>query len=46
MTLVVGPHISVGKDELTFDISSKTPRLIEYNHIETHQFPEHWRHLV
>ncbi len=46
VTPVVGPHISVGKDKLTFAISSRTPKLIEYNHIETHQLPEHWKHLI
>ncbi|MGM7682364.1 DUF3888 domain-containing protein [Cytobacillus sp. Hm23] len=43
---VVGPHISVGKDRLKFDISAGKAELIEFMHLETHQLPEHWQHIL
>lgn len=43
---VVGPHISVGKDRLTFDIGAGGPKLIHYEHLETHDLPKHWQHII
>jgi Protein of unknown function (DUF3888) len=46
-TPVVGPHISVGKDRLTFEISPTiTPgqiKLKKFEHLETHELPPHWQ---
>lgn len=46
VTPVIGPHISVGKDRLTYDVGSGQPKLIGYEHIETHSLPENWEHIV
>ncbi len=49
VTPVVGPHISVGKDRLTFGISPTLPgqiRLKEYKHLETHELPPNWQHII
>lgn len=48
-TPVVGPHISVGKDRMSFEISptiSEKVKLIDYNHLETHQLPPNWQHIL
>ncbi|MUK90515.1 DUF3888 domain-containing protein [Ornithinibacillus sp. L9] len=42
---VVGPHISVGKDRLTYEIGAKAV-LFEHEHLETHELPEHWKHII
>lgn len=45
----VGPHISVGKDSLTFDISPKNPnnvKLLDWKHLKDPQeadFPPNWK---
>lgn len=49
LTPVVGPHISVGKDRLTFEISPVIPGLIKLNkfeHLETHELPPHWQDII
>lgn len=49
ITPVVGPHISVGKDRLSFEISPTLPgqvRLKEYKHLETHDLPPNWQHII
>lgn len=47
---VVGPHISVGKDRLTFRITPEIPsnqvRLLDYEHLETHELPSKWQHII
>lgn len=43
---VVGPHISVGKDRLTFYISPGKVNLEQFKHIETHQLPPNWQHII
>lgn len=46
---VVGPHISVGKDRLILEISPMFPeqiKLVEYTHLETHDLPPNWKHIV
>lgn len=48
-TPVVGPHISVGKDRLTFEIAPTIPeqvKLEKYEHLETHELPPHWQHII
>jgi hypothetical protein len=47
VTPVVGPHISVGEDRLTFEISSGPKvKLVEYTHVKTHELPPHWQDIV
>ncbi|WP_164472667.1 DUF3889 domain-containing protein [Cohnella candidum] len=49
VTPVVGPHISVGKDKITFEISPKFPnsvKLASFQHLETHTLPQHWQDIV
>lgn len=43
VTPVIGPHIAVGKDRLTFEIGGETT-LTTYEHIETYELPNHWQH--
>ncbi len=43
---VVGPHISVGKDRLTFDIGSGMTKLTEFKHLETHELPPNWQDII
>ncbi|MRH43745.1 DUF3888 domain-containing protein [Aquibacillus halophilus] len=48
VTPVVGPHISVGKDQIIFEIAPTLPsnvKLINYKHLETHELPQHWQHI-
>jgi hypothetical protein len=47
VTPVVGPHISVGEDRLTFEISSGPEvKLINYTHLKTFELPPHWQDIV
>ncbi|MHA6251478.1 DUF3888 domain-containing protein [Oceanobacillus sp. CAU 1775] len=49
LTPVVGPHISVGKDRLTFEITPTIPgqiKLNKYEHLETHELPPHWQNII
>ncbi|MET3699608.1 uncharacterized protein DUF3888 [Bacillus oleivorans] len=46
VTPVVGPHISVGKDRLVFDIDPSGPKLLKLEHLETHELPDHWKHII
>ncbi|MBH0175704.1 DUF3888 domain-containing protein [Fictibacillus sp. 23RED33] len=51
VTPVVGPHISVGKDRLTFKIGSgegvgQQTKLIQFNHLETYELPPNWKHIL
>lgn len=44
---VVGPHISVGTDLLTFRLnSSGKVKLVKFEHIKTYELPEHWKHIL
>lgn len=44
---VVGPHIAVGKDQITFQISSgPTVKLIEFRHIQDFELPPHWQDII
>ncbi|GIN39423.1 MULTISPECIES: DUF3888 domain-containing protein [Heyndrickxia] len=48
-TPVVGPHISVGKDRITFEIAPTIPgdvKLNKFEHLETHDLPPHWQHII
>lgn len=46
----VGPHISVGKDRLVFEVAPTIPggmvKLVEYKHLKTHELPPHWQNIV
>jgi len=46
VTPVVGPHIEVGKDQLTFKISPGKVKLQQYKHIETDELPPNWQHII
>lgn len=44
---VVGPHISVGTDNITFRISGGGKvEMQKLEHIKIEQLPEHWRHII
>ncbi|BCG60004.1 DUF3888 domain-containing protein [Paenibacillus sp. URB8-2] len=44
---VVGPHISVGMDRITFEISAgPTVKLIKYNHIKDFELPPNWKNIL
>lgn len=49
-TPVVGPHISVGKDRLTFEIAPtiipSQIKLKKFEHLETHELPPHWQDII
>lgn len=49
-TPVVGPHISVGKDRLTFEIAPTIIpdqiKLKKFEHLETHELPPHWQDII
>ena len=45
VTPVVGPHIDVGKDHLTFYITPSTVKLRQFEHIETYELPPNWQHI-
>ncbi|MFJ7738403.1 DUF3888 domain-containing protein [Lysinibacillus sp. NPDC097287] len=42
---VVGPHISVGKDRITLDVSTGNVSVKEFKHIETYELPPNWQHI-
>ncbi|WP_307205651.1 DUF3888 domain-containing protein [Paenibacillus harenae] len=48
----VGPHIAVGKDSLTFDVSPVNPnnvKLLEWKHLKDPQesdFPPNWKDIL
>ncbi|MGG4095475.1 DUF3888 domain-containing protein [Paenibacillus lautus] len=46
----VGPHITVGKDRLVFEVAPTIPggmvKLVEYKHLETYELPPHWQDIV
>lgn len=50
VTPVIGPHISVGKDRITFEITPTINpdqvKLTKFNHLETHELPPNWQHIV
>ncbi|PLR76386.1 hypothetical protein CU633_15580 [Bacillus sp. V3-13] len=44
---VVGPHIDVGLDRLTFYIGgSGNVKLRKFEHIKDFELPEHWKHIL
>ncbi|KWX85064.1 hypothetical protein AMQ83_27060 [Paenibacillus riograndensis] len=47
VTPVVGPHISVGEDRLTFQISvGPEVKLVNYIHLKSYELPPHWQNIV
>lgn len=46
VTPVVGPHISVGMDQLTFFIASGRVILRDFKHVKTYDLPPHWQHIL
>lgn len=43
---VVGPHIQVGVDQITFQIDPSGAEIKKYKHIKTITLPKHWQHIV
>ncbi len=46
---VVGPHIAVGKDRITLELSPlllSTVKINSYSHIETNELPPNWQHIL
>ena len=47
---VVGPHIGVGKDHITFKIDSSSipcaAKLLKYEHLQTYKLPPNWQHII
>lgn len=44
---VVGPHIDVGLDRLTFYIDgSGNMKLRKFEHIRDYELPDHWKHIL
>jgi hypothetical protein len=49
VTPVVGPHISVGKDRLTLEITPTIPqmvKMVKYQHLTTEPLPPHWQKII
>ncbi|MNT47357.1 hypothetical protein D3C72_1840650 [compost metagenome] len=47
VTPVVGPHISVGEDRLTFEISAGPEvKLVNYAHLKSYELPPNWQNIV
>lgn len=46
VTPVVGAHISVGEDRLTFEIHPGRVELKKYEHLKSYELPEHWQHIL
>lgn len=50
VTPVVGPHIQVGKDRLTFElapgISPRQVKLTKFEHLQTNELPSHWKQII
>lgn len=46
---VIGPHIAVGKDRITLELSPLIPNTVKiksYSHIETNELPPNWQHIL
>ncbi len=41
----VGPHLSVGKDRMTFEIGLGGVALQKYEHLESHELPSHYQDI-
>lgn len=42
----IGPHITVGKDRLSIDLSYPNyPEVLKFEHVEDYPLPEHYKHL-
>lgn len=46
VTPVVGPHLSVGLDRMVFEIGPAGGKLLEYKHLESHELPANWKHIL
>lgn len=43
----IGPHISVGRDRMTFDVSADgTVKMKSHDHLESYQLPQHLQSLI
>jgi len=46
---VIGPHIAVGQDRMTLEISPLITNIVKitsYQHVHTNQLPLNWQHLL
>lgn len=46
ITPVVGPHIPVGKDQLTYSITPSEVKLEKFKHIEFYELPPNWQDII
>lgn len=46
VTPVVGPHIEVGRDQLTFSITPSEVILKNFKHMETYDLPPNWQDII
>jgi len=46
VTPVVGPHIEVGRDQLTFSITPSDVILKNFKHMETNELPPNWQDII
>ncbi|NLK72821.1 MAG: DUF3888 domain-containing protein [Clostridiales bacterium] len=42
----VGPHLSVGRDRITFKIDLKGVKVEKFEHIESHILPPHYQNII
>lgn len=46
VTPVLGAHNPVGKDHLTFSITPSDIKLLQFQHVETYELPEHLQPFI
>jgi len=46
VTPVVGPHVSLGKDRLTFRIIPGHAKLLKFEHLKTDELPKKRKHIL
>ena len=42
----IGPHLSVGRDSITFKIDLEGVRVEKFEHIESYEFPPHYQNVL
>lgn len=42
----IGPHLSVGRDRITFKIDLDEVKVEKYEHIESYELPPHYRNVL
>lgn len=46
ITPVVGPHIPVGRDQLTYSITPSEIKLTDFKHMESFELPPNWQDII